>query len=51
MHQIGTLRDARFVISDNGTRLMFASVFAGSWDACIDDFAKTAIGEQFETMF
>ncbi|AZS74981.1 hypothetical protein DDE74_32260 [Streptomyces lydicus] len=47
MHQIGTLHDARHVIFDNDTRYMFASSFDGSWDAYIDDFAKTAAGARF----
>jgi hypothetical protein len=51
MRQIGTLHDARHVIFDNDTRLMFASVFDGSWDTYIDDFGKTAVGANFENVF
>lgn len=51
VRQIGTLHDARHVIFDNDTRFMFASVFDGSWDAYIDDFAKTVVGERFEKVF
>jgi hypothetical protein len=51
LRQIGTLHDARHVIFDNDTRHMFASVFDGSWDTYIDDFAKTAVGENFEKIF
>jgi hypothetical protein len=51
MEQIGTLHSARHVMFDNGTRHMFASVFDGSWDSYIDDFAKTAVGERFERVF
>jgi hypothetical protein len=49
--QIGTLHDARHVIFDNDTRHMFGSVFDGSWDTYIDDFAKTAIGANFDKVF
>ncbi|RFC75516.1 hypothetical protein DXZ75_13490 [Streptomyces sp. AcE210] len=48
MHEIGTLHEARHVMFDNDTRYMFASSFDGSWDAYIDDFAKTAAGARFE---
>lgn len=51
LRQIGTLHDARHVIFDNDTRFMFASVFDGSWDTYIDDFAKTVVGAHFETIF
>ncbi|MEU2931001.1 hypothetical protein ABZ636_39300 [Streptomyces sp. NPDC007251] len=36
--RIGTLHDARWVLFDNDTRLMFASNFDGDWDQYIDDF-------------
>ena len=51
IQQIGTLHDARHVIFDNDTRLLFASVFDGSWDTYIDDFGKTEIGENFGRIF
>ncbi|AZS76795.1 hypothetical protein DDE74_32235 [Streptomyces lydicus] len=51
LRQIGTLHDARHVIFDNDTRFLFASVFDGSWDTYIDDFAKTVIGSHFDTIF
>ena len=51
LHEIGTLHDARYVIFDDDTRFMFASVFDGSWDDYIDDFAKTAVGAQFDRVF
>jgi hypothetical protein len=51
LQQIGTLHDARHVIFDQDTRYMFASVFDGSWDTYIDDFAATAIGGNFEKIF
>ena len=46
--QIGTLHEARFVLMDGGKRLMFCSSFDGSWDDYIDDFATTAIGQDFD---
>jgi hypothetical protein len=46
--EIGTLHEARFVLLDGGKRLMFCSSFDGSWDAYIDDFAATAIGQNFD---
>ncbi|MEK6439472.1 hypothetical protein [Pseudonocardia sp. T1-2H] len=51
LHEIGTLHDARYVIFDDDTRFMFASVFDGSWDTYIDDFATTAVGAQFDRVF
>ncbi|MFI1621362.1 hypothetical protein ACH4VT_31025 [Streptomyces lydicus] len=51
VRQIGTLHDARHVIFDDDTRFMFASVFDGSWDTYIDDFAKTVVGERFDKVF
>ncbi|HTF51199.1 MAG TPA: hypothetical protein VK735_27475 [Pseudonocardia sp.] len=51
MRQIGTLHDARHVIFDNDTRLMFASRFDGTWDTYIDDFAATVVGSNFDKVF
>ena len=51
VREIGTLHDSRQVIIDNDTRFIFASVFDGSWDKYIDDFATTSIGEAFDEMF
>jgi hypothetical protein len=51
LQEIGTLHDARHVIFDNDTRYMFASVFDGSWDTYIDDFATTVVGETFDKVF
>lgn len=51
LNEIGTLHDARHVIFDNDTRFMFASVFDGSWDTYIDDFATTVVGENFDKIF
>jgi hypothetical protein len=49
--QIGTLHEARWVLFDNDTRLMFASSFDGSWDKYIDDFASTYISTIFDKAF
>ncbi|MFR9790679.1 hypothetical protein ACL07V_18795 [Streptomyces sp. MB22_4] len=51
LSQIGTLHDARHVIFDDDTRFMFASVFDGSWDTYIDDFARTVVGARFDKVF
>ena len=51
LQDIGTLHDARFVIFDDDTRLMFASVFDGSWDTYIDDFATTTVADNFAAVF
>lgn len=48
INQIGTLHEARFVLLDGDTRLMFASSFDGPWDVYIDDFATTEIGRKFD---
>lgn len=48
IEEIGTLHEARFVMLDGGKRLMFASSFDGEWDTYIDDFATTAIGQNFD---
>jgi hypothetical protein len=47
VNQIGTVHEARFVLFDNDTRIMFCSSFDGSWDQYIDDFAATYIGDVF----
>ncbi|MEU9460813.1 hypothetical protein ACFVZJ_20495 [Streptomyces sp. NPDC058322] len=51
VRQLGILHDARHVIFDNDTRYMFASVFDGTWDNYIDDFAKTVVGKLFDEAF
>lgn len=51
LEQIGTLHFARHVIFDNGTRLLFASEFDGTWDTYIDDFAATVIGANLDEAF
>ncbi|GAA2697663.1 hypothetical protein [Nonomuraea recticatena] len=47
--RIGTLHDARWVLFDDDTRLMFATNFDGDWDAYIDDFASL-IPESFDAV-
>jgi len=49
--EIGTLHEARWVLFDNGTRLMFCSSFDGTWDNYIDDFASTYIATIFDSVF
>ena len=36
--KLGTLHNARVVIFDNDTRVLFATMLDGSWDNYIDDF-------------
>jgi hypothetical protein len=36
---IGTLHNIRIAILDNDTRMLFATVYDGTWDQYIDDFA------------
>ena len=38
---IGTIHEARFVMFDDDTRLLFATSFDGPWDAYMDDFATS----------
>ncbi|MEV0148249.1 MULTISPECIES: hypothetical protein [unclassified Nonomuraea] len=47
--RIGTLHDARWVLFDDDTRLMFATNFDGDWDAYIDDFAAL-VPETFDAI-
>src|SRR5256885_7437752 len=35
---IATIHEARFVLFDDDTRLLFATSFDGPWDAYMDDF-------------
>jgi hypothetical protein len=44
LQEIGTLHEFRWVLLDDDRRLMFASVFDGSWEKYIQDFAATTIG-------
>src|SRR6476646_10276790 len=40
---VGSLHQARYVLFDNGTRLLIATTFDGDWDVYIDDFAASYI--------
>jgi hypothetical protein len=51
IREIGTLHEARYVLFDNDTRLMFCSSFDGSWDQYIEDFATTYIAQLFDAVF
>jgi hypothetical protein len=39
------------LIFDNGARFLFASVFDGSWDNYIDDFAALSLAEGLDRIF
>ncbi len=39
IRRIGTLHESRWVLFDDGKRLLFATTFDGDWDKYIDDFA------------
>ncbi len=51
VQQIGTLHEARYVLFNNDTQLMFCSSFDGTWDKYIDDFATTYIANIFDAVF
>src|SRR5919107_3646400 len=38
---IATIHEARFVLFDDDTRLLFATSFDGPWDAYMDDFSTS----------
>jgi hypothetical protein len=40
---VGSLHSARYVLFDDGTRLLIATTFDGDWDVYIDDFAASII--------
>ena len=40
---VGSLHQARYVLFDNGSRLLVATTFDGDWDVYIDDFAASYI--------
>jgi hypothetical protein len=40
---VGSLHQARYVLFDDGTRLLVATTFDGDWDVYIDDFAKSYV--------
>ena len=41
---VATIHEARFVIFDEGSRLLFATSFDGTWDAYMEDFASKPLG-------
>jgi hypothetical protein len=43
INDVGTLHQARYVLFDNGTRLLVATTFDGDWDVYIDDFAASYV--------
>src|SRR5438270_14079999 len=47
---IATIHEARFVLFDNGTRLLFATSFDGPWDAYMTDFASKPL-KLFDSIF
>jgi hypothetical protein len=51
VREIGTLHEARFVLLDDDTRLLFCSSFDGMWDKYIDDIAATYIATMFDSVF
>jgi hypothetical protein len=40
---ISSIHEARFVLFDDDTRLLFATSFDGSWDAYMEDFAASPL--------
>jgi len=47
---IATIHEARFVLFDEDTRLLFATSFDGPWDAYMDDFASKPL-QLFDGIF
>ncbi len=45
-----TIHDARFVMFDEDTRLLFATSFDGTWDAYMEDFASKPLA-LFDAVF
>lgn len=48
---LSILHEARFVVLDNGTRLLFCSSFDGPWDKYIDDASTTIIATLFDAVW
>ena len=49
---IATIHEARFVLFDDDTRLLFATSFDGAWDAYMEDFATSGPTlELFDVVF
>jgi hypothetical protein len=47
---ISSIHEARFVVFDGGTRLLFATSFDGPWDAYMVDFAASPLAN-FDAIF
>jgi hypothetical protein len=47
---VASIHEARFVMFDEDTRLLFATSFDGSWDAYMDDFASKPLS-LFDAVF
>ena len=47
---IASIHEARFVLFDEDTRLLFATSFDGSWDAYMEDFAAKPL-QLFDSIF
>jgi hypothetical protein len=47
---IATIHEARFVLFDDDTRLLFATSFDGPWDAYMEDFASNPL-QLFASIF
>jgi hypothetical protein len=47
---IATIHEARFVLFDHDTRLLFATSFDGPWDAYMEDFAAKPL-QLFDSIF
>ena len=47
---IATIHEARFVLFDDDTRLLFATSFDGPWDAYMEDFASKPL-KLFDSIF
>jgi len=48
---VANIHEARFVLFDDDTRLLFATSFDGSWDAYMEDFASSGPLQLFDAIF
>jgi hypothetical protein len=46
---VGSLHQARYVLFDNGTRLLVGTTFDGDWDVYIEDFAAVGVLDAWDT--